>query len=188
MNKLWVALGLVLVLVSVNFSIYQKEVHIQQGRMVYLELAPVDPRSLMQGDYMALDYAVERQADAWIAQRHDDGINLTDFTHVVVTLDEKNVATFVRFDGVEEGDEVDRSTPLGDGELRMAFFREGGGVRIATDAYFFKEGTAELYEPARFGAFKWVESGELILMGMCDKEFRPLGVFMGSLLGTIIER
>ena len=31
---------------------------LRNGRTVYLELAPVDPRSLLQGDYMALNYAV----------------------------------------------------------------------------------------------------------------------------------
>ncbi|WP_414673872.1 GDYXXLXY domain-containing protein, partial [Marinimicrobium sp. UBA4509] len=40
------------ILVLVNFSIYEKEQHLAQGEIMYLELAPVDPRSLMQGDYM----------------------------------------------------------------------------------------------------------------------------------------
>ena len=47
-------------LYRVNTGIYQAERTLSQGEVVYLELAPVDPRSLIQGDYMALDYALER--------------------------------------------------------------------------------------------------------------------------------
>ena len=42
--------GLLLVLAAVNYSIYGKEEIVRSGETVYLELAPVDPRSLMQGD------------------------------------------------------------------------------------------------------------------------------------------
>ncbi|MFX7329222.1 GDYXXLXY domain-containing protein, partial [Acinetobacter baumannii] len=34
----------------------QKEMLLKEGQLVLLPLAPVDPRSLMQGDYMALRY------------------------------------------------------------------------------------------------------------------------------------
>ncbi|MBS0976300.1 GDYXXLXY domain-containing protein, partial [Serratia rubidaea] len=55
----WLTGALVLAaLLLVNLSIYQKEQQLRQGRVAILQLAPVDPRSLMQGDYMALDYAL----------------------------------------------------------------------------------------------------------------------------------
>ena len=44
----------------VNWSVAQKERLLERGRIVLLELAPVDPRSLMQGDYMALQFAIAR--------------------------------------------------------------------------------------------------------------------------------
>ena len=40
----------------VNFAIWQKQTHLDKGEEIFLELAPVDPRSLMQGDYMALRF------------------------------------------------------------------------------------------------------------------------------------
>src|SRR6267378_3387619 len=46
-------------LALVNFSIRGKERQLADGSVVYLELAPVDPRSLMQGDYMALRFKME---------------------------------------------------------------------------------------------------------------------------------
>lgn len=39
------------ILALVNASILDKEKLLSEGQVVYLELAPVDPRSLMQGDY-----------------------------------------------------------------------------------------------------------------------------------------
>ena len=48
----------VLVLGAVNWSILAKERIKTNGERIFLALAPVDPRSLMQGDYMALRFAV----------------------------------------------------------------------------------------------------------------------------------
>ena len=63
-NKLIALATLVLILGLVNLSIVGKEKHLSDGRAVYLELAPVDPRSLMQGDYMALRFAIANQIRA----------------------------------------------------------------------------------------------------------------------------
>src|SRR5690606_24345673 len=56
--SLWA--GLAIVLLVVNTGIYQREQILQQGQTAVLALAPVDPRSLMQGDYMALRFAAEQ--------------------------------------------------------------------------------------------------------------------------------
>ena len=53
-----------------------------------VELAPVDPRSLIQGDYMRLDYAIARQLRSDIGGPRDG--------HIVVTLDADSVAHFAR--------------------------------------------------------------------------------------------
>jgi len=48
-------------------------------------------------------------------------------------------------------------------------------VKFATNAWFFKEGTARLYEPARYGEFRVSPSGELLLVSMRDKDLGRLG-------------
>ena len=48
----------ILILCIINVLVYQKEQHLSNGEVVLLELAPVDPRSLMQGDYMRLRFAL----------------------------------------------------------------------------------------------------------------------------------
>ena len=69
LNRWIIVLATVFVLVVVNGSIWQKERHLAEGEIVYLELAPVDPRSLIQGDYMALNFALGNQVLNALAQQ-----------------------------------------------------------------------------------------------------------------------
>ena len=54
--RILVAIGALLVLGAVNYSILGKESVKREGVVVYLDLAPRDPRSIMQGDYMTLRF------------------------------------------------------------------------------------------------------------------------------------
>ena len=57
-----IAIGsLIIILALVNWTIAGKEKHLAEGKTVYLELAPVDPRSLMQGDHMALRFSLANE-------------------------------------------------------------------------------------------------------------------------------
>ena len=58
-NKVAIIAGII-VLLLINWSITGKEQHLKEGKIVYLQLAPVDPRSIMQGDYMMLRFAIAR--------------------------------------------------------------------------------------------------------------------------------
>src|SRR5687768_8711777 len=122
MRSAFVFGGLILALAVPNYAIVQKERLLQNGTTVLVELAPVDPRSLMQGDYMRLNYAMS----AGFVVQGDvprDG-------HFVVRLDENGVARFVR---------VHRpGVPLVAGEHRLQYRRRGNRVRIGTDAFFFQ--------------------------------------------------
>lgn len=43
---------------AVNYKVQQFEDVLATGKPIVLKIAPVDPRSLMQGDYMVLNYAI----------------------------------------------------------------------------------------------------------------------------------
>ena len=53
-SRILIIANLILLLGYFNWSVYQKEQTLKEGQLVLLQLAPVDPRSLMQGDYMGL--------------------------------------------------------------------------------------------------------------------------------------
>ena len=147
------------VLAFVNFGIYQRERLVTGGRIVLLKLSPVDPRSLMQGDYMRLNFEAADQAFPWQSR-----IGLAD-GHIVVGLDGRNVGHFRRF--------ADRR-PLAADEVVLRYRIRGGQPRLATDAYFFEEGQANVFANAAYGEFRVGADGEMILTGLRDARYALL--------------
>ena len=153
----------VLILLGINWTIVQRERLLADGRVVLLALAPVDPRSLMQGDYMALRYQLATDAFAGVdLQTAGDG-------YVLVGLDEHQRAAFKRL--LAADDEFHAAT----GEIKLRYRLRAGMVQFATNAFFFQEGTADAYATARYGEFRVADSGEMILTGLRDEHFNPLG-------------
>lgn len=167
-NKIAI-ISLVVVLSLVNWSITKKEKHLAEGKIVYLELAPVDPRSLMQGDYMALRFTLARDVYGALPKtkenrrwRHDvaasDGF-------VVTHLDEQQKGTFKC---------LYESQPLSDDEILLRYRVRNGAVKFATNGYFFQEGHGKYYQSARYGQFRVDKKGELLLTAMYDEQLNKL--------------
>lgn len=156
----WVAVAAaLLILAAVNLSILNKERLLAEGRIIYLALVPVDPRSLMQGDYMALRFALAGEVTPLLGSMDSDG-------HVVVLPDGRGVATLRRIaDGV----------PLVEGEVMIRYRLRDGQLKLATNAFFFQEGQGELYATARYGEFRVGSGGEAILTGLRDADLKRLG-------------
>jgi uncharacterized membrane-anchored protein len=148
-TRIVIVAATLVVLVAVNGSIVAKERIKTHGERIYLALAPVDPRSLMQGDYMALRFAVGDQIPA-----EESGT-------WPLRVDERGIAAFV----------PDQNAA----GLRIRYRVRNGRVWLGTNAYFFEEGTAERYANAAFGEFRVErESGEAILVGLRDAQLNPL--------------
>ena len=145
-------------LLFVNYSIYGKETLIRNGQPILLELAPVDPRSLIQGDYMALRYKMGADLE-----------NLETLPlrgKLVITVAENGVASFVR---------VDDGTPLVPGERLINYYKHGWQVDLGATSFFFQEGKADEYATAKYGEVRVDESGTSILVGLRDENLQPLG-------------
>jgi len=143
--------GALLVFGTVNWQIAAKERLRTNGQTVYLELAPIDPRSLLQGDYMALNFRVARS----ISERVNPEAS---GPHVaILKLDPRRVGTYLR---IEDG------TPLQADELRFRFRMRKGGVWLGTNAFFIQEGDAERYNAARYGEFRVNVKGEGMLVDL----------------------
>lgn len=161
MRKLLVMVVGVVILGLINYSIFSREGLISNGKTVLLELAPVDPRSLMQGDYMALRFAVTADARrAMKVPQKEAGFNeVAGDGHIILLLDSKGVGRFSRIDDQSE---------LKAGEVRMLYRKRGNRMKFATNAFFFQEGKAKLYEAAKYGEFKVADNGDSILVAMMD--------------------
>jgi uncharacterized membrane-anchored protein len=148
------------VLAAANYTIYSRERQLAEGAVVLLELAPVDPRSLMQGDYMALRFkAADDAFGRTTVKTVEDG-------HIIVKVDERGVGSFVRRDGGE---------PLAPGEVRLRYRIRNEQVKFATNAFFFQEGHAKHYERARYGEFRVASSGDLMLTNLRGEKLERLG-------------
>jgi len=156
---LWAVL--VAVLAAANWAIVGKERTIANGETMLVALAPLDPRSLLQGDYMVLRYAIageiERSLDAPFSA---DGV-------AVVRLDENDVARLVRVGGSTDDPGPD--------ERLLRFRKRGESLRIAGEAYFFEEGQAQTYARASFGELTVDSDGEAVLTGLRDSQYNRLG-------------
>jgi uncharacterized membrane-anchored protein len=153
-------LSLVAVLVVANVGIWQKESLIARGQPVYVELAPVDPRSLMQGDFMQLNYRLPAEAT-----RELRGLLGSDRPRVVARRDERGVATLLR---------LDNGAPLASDELRIELTPKDGRWVLVSDAWFFKEGEAARWAPAKYGEFRVAPDGKALLVGLRGAALNPL--------------
>ncbi len=140
-------------LYRVNMGIYQAERTLSQGETVYLELAPVDPRSLIQGDYMALSYALEQDLLTIV--------NEIPRGQVVVTLDADGVARFAR---LHQGESL---AP----DERLVQFRVTRDVsaRVGVNSFFFQEGLGEVYAEARYAEIRLTVDGTVMLVDLVDE-------------------
>ncbi|MGL4251871.1 MAG: GDYXXLXY domain-containing protein [Aeromonas sp.] len=150
--------GLAMV-VAINVTVWRYEQAMSSGEVLLLRLAPVDPRSLMQGDYMRLDYEIAR--DLTSSAPRGQGA-----TTLVVRLDAHQVASLVA-DG-----QPDR---LASDERLLQVHQREWQWQIGPDAYFFEEGSGASYEAARYGEFRLQSDGKTLLVGLRDEAFVPIG-------------
>ena len=141
----------------VGKGVMDKEAILSSGRSVYIALAPVDPRSLMQGDYMALRFALPT-----LGKLEDS----KDPPQVVAKVDARRIATVTRLAGAQPALAAD--------EMRLTLKRRRGAWILGTDAWYFREGKAKVFEAAKFGEFRVAADGETMLVGMTDQNLSPL--------------
>ena len=156
MRKIFILVVAMLIITAINFKIYQTEHFIKYGKSVYFKLAPVDPRSLMQGDYMALRYDIERGLYS---------SNTKGKTKILLTLDKKRVAKIKS---------LSDTAKLGKDEFLVSLNKKPYRVELKlAHRYYFQEGKSKKYEKAVYGKFK-TDSSKMILVNLVDKDFKDL--------------
>jgi uncharacterized membrane-anchored protein len=151
--------GLVLILALANWHIVQKRAVIADGQVLLLELRPADPRSLLQGDYMALALAEAAMPSATVIE------DLPYRGTVILALDESRVGRYAR---------LDDGSPLQSGELRVQYRRheDWGGHRLdyGAQSFFFESGDAERYERARYAMLLVGVDGSTVLTDLAGED------------------
>lgn len=150
------------ILAGINATVWRYEHAMSSGEVVLLRLAPVDPRSLMQGDYMRLNYEIARELTSRDARTTQNKGSDT----LVIRLDAHQVATLVA---------AGKPDRLASDERLLQVHQSERQWQIGPDAYFFEEGTGEQYEAARYGEFRLQADGKTLLVGLRDEAYQPIG-------------
>lgn len=156
--------GLLLIIFLFPYSVLKKESLLENGEVVLLKLAPVDPRSLMQGDYMTLNYD--------IPETLRNNIQKAIKGKLVFTKDKNQVAQLIRIH--------DEKIPLAESES-LLFFRAAHRwqINLGASSFFFQEGKAKQFAGAEYGELRVEKNGKPLLVGLRDKDYKLLGLSSG---------
>ena len=156
-RETWMILFLFVIIAVFSWAIYQKEKLKAEGVSILLALAPADPRSIMQGDYMRLRYRVTNSVNETIRIQQPETVP----AKIIIKLDEYKVAHFISFD---------QGKPLQTDEYHMNIKVKKNRARIEPDSFMFQEGHAKYYQDAKYGMFKLAKSGQILLIGLADQK------------------
>tara|TARA_R110002020_G_scaffold137950_1_gene307685 strand:+ start:9345 stop:9863 length:519 start_codon:yes stop_codon:yes gene_type:complete len=153
---------LVMAVAAVGISAHERT--LREGQWVLLELAPVDPRSLMQGDYMALSFNLNSEVEAQMTLQKMDSGEQSDFA--LLSVDEAGRASFVS---------LENTSDHGAGQVSIRIRQQGSRFSLGPNGFFFQEGNAAIYEEARWGGFRVAGDGTALLVSLHDDELNSLG-------------
>ena len=154
-SRILIIANLILLLGYFNWSVYQKEQTLKDGQLVLLQLAPVDPRSLMQGDYMRLNY---KEASSDLPDKQTDTRG-----YAILRTDSNQVGEIVRLQNTLE--------PVNDNELVIKYKIINRRLFLGAESFFFEEGQDTLYQKAVYGGLKVDDIGQSLLVGLYDEDF-----------------
>ena len=176
---------------AVNYKVQQFEDVLATGKPIVLKIAPVDPRSLMQGDYMVLNYAIlsEFQQSQVLPESNEplesnepiETVESNEITgidesspsekkaYILVHLDKNHVATFC-----EEQSEIPTDFKHCTPNVYLPIRYKGGWLpKLPSQDYFFAEGKGEYYAQAEYAEYRF-KDGILLLARLLDKDLKGL--------------
>ncbi|MDR2161292.1 MAG: GDYXXLXY domain-containing protein [Desulfovibrio sp.] len=156
------ALAVFLLLFCVSAG--SREYTLSRGTVMILDLRPVDPRSLMQGDYMILNLDLEEDIENALARLPAAGTPRRGTA--IVALDGRGLASFLRLE--DEG-----SPPAGQ-EHRLKFRYDGWKATVGGGSFFFQEDRQESFSAARRAELRVSAAGDAIVTHLLDGDGRRL--------------
>ena len=149
-------------------AVAEKEQLLSGGAQITMRLAPADPRSLMQGDYMALNFeqgqAVRALMDAMPACQSGSA----------------DCAALLEIgpDGLARAVSVAETANAGPEQLKIRVARGPRGIEFGNfrgrQGFFFQEGQAEAYSKAAYAALKVDAQGNASITDLLDAERKPI--------------
>lgn len=143
--------------------ILRYEHHLGQAQSIYAELKPVDPRSLLQGDYMVLNY----------------DLNLHDMSE----QDIKNKSSLIGYVYLDAHRRIIKTnldfTRFNEGEKAIKLVLKNPNNQLdslypAANSFLFSEGLATCYNDAEYAHLRVNSNGKALLVGLVDQNLKSL--------------
>jgi uncharacterized membrane-anchored protein len=155
LHRLAIAGAVLFILAVAANAIWQFEKTLKTGLLVTIELAPVDPRSIMQGDYMALAFAIDRVLT-------DDA---THYKYAWLNIDADQLTSL---------HSLSNNLTAEPNVIAVLLRQHNGRPSIGPNGFFFAEGTGAIYEQARYGQFRIDAHGKALLVSLLDENLQLL--------------
>ncbi|OAH53200.1 MULTISPECIES: GDYXXLXY domain-containing protein [Bacillaceae] len=141
------------------FTAWQKEQLLQNGEIVALELAPIDPRSMLQGDYVQLNYEIQTN---YREHYYEDTSTLPDGK--VNVLLEKSAETIDYNGKIIPVYTASSFAHAGTGEgLKMKGKARAGTLTLGIEHFFIPENSGAEWEEKTHAIVRVAENGDAIL-------------------------
>lgn len=129
MKKIFVVLNLLLLMIVFGYSVIKEEKNLKKATF-YIKTVPVDPRSLIQGDYMVLNYDIAESARMEIGNIRKG--------YIRIKINDLKIAEFIRID--------EEYLPPSNNEISIQFQKNGSNIDIGVNSYLFQEGTGNKFQ------------------------------------------
>jgi uncharacterized membrane-anchored protein len=164
--------------------IVRHEWHLANSQRIYVELQPVDPRSLIQGDYMALNYELYfggkipeqgniaaqslDQASNVHLERNDFYQKNTILSYVQLDASHKVIGTY--FNPVDAKRDGSQWAKLRLKNPKNTF----DGLYPAARSFLFAEGLEPCYRSAKYAELKVQDNGQPLLVALVGEQLEDL--------------
>lgn len=152
--------------------IVKHERHLKSSQTIFVELAPVDPRAMLQGDYMALNYQLHFQA---ASAGNGTALPMQELNHRSQVMSYVQLDTQRRVIQTSFNPVVLNTQPQVSGRLILKNPRNTvDALYPAASSFMFAEGLEPCYGRARFAELKVKENGMALLANLVDRQLKPL--------------
>ena len=179
-------LPLILAVLSITFFIVmiaRHEGHLANSKSIYVKLKPVDPRSIIQGDYMALNYHLYFGSlppatvltDARISEPDESEHLKREYFY-----NQHSVISYVQLDAqrkvIRTSFNPNLLTAYPNASATLVLKNPENtfeGLYPAARSFLFAEGLESCYRDAQYAELKVQENGQPLLVGLVDENLQP---------------
>lgn len=147
-----------------GYAVYTQRA-LQTAQTVYLKIEPVDPRALLSGDYMQLNYDFERP---YLAEQGQALVLQVGENKVLYLPEETQDKEPLIAASTSTQEHAPAAAPQ-----TVSIKTLGPGYRVPHQ-FYFQEGTGKKYENAVYAKAAVLPNGSILLLGLTDKNFNLL--------------